>query len=292
MTLKKSKISLRVYSAEFFIKKGKFPLGTDKKQGISKVVKFLCEFWEKEAKHYGGTAKKNLPSRKQMLSGGKLPKKDLNGINEQINDAVTIFVPKEKRPAIKSKIQKSITGDLLSVNVALREKTNDNYDQMLMQAKELYYRLKEFKGETYPALMLDTNGKIYFAKGWQNDKDAVCAPFHEAIHGLQHEGIIKSDVPFASVAECLYGLEKGLFKINLKLKTPRQKDFNKKPRMEKGSDTIFYESKWAYRTGFRIGQWIYLNIPESKRWKYLILRCNLKTHNETIRKLKLSRKLK
>jgi len=285
-------IRKKPYSHEsHFIRTGKITAGLDRRKVKKLGARFLSWTWLKTSR--SPKRKLPLPTFRQRMKGGKLPKADRKEIDSQINSALKIFVghlPKNKINEIEQKIRGLITARILSVNIALREKTKgSDLKQMRTQGKELHHYFEsegKVQGEINPSLMQETTGKTYFAKGFSSDKNSESSPFHESIHALQRLGLIKLDVPFAQAAERLYGLEKGIFKVDPRMRNPTKEEFDKKPKLEKiGELNVRYEPNWSYPVGDRIGQWVFQNLPKHQRWQYMILRCNGKSHRETLQVL-------
>ncbi|MEM0360014.1 MAG: hypothetical protein QXK06_01580 [Candidatus Diapherotrites archaeon] len=230
---------------------------------------FLSRAWKEEAKARNGRTKLPVPSLRERLYGGKLSKADLREIERQMDFAIDVFtngLPKKKKDVVRWRVKNLITGKTLSVSAVLEENSHD-LTEMWEEAMELYRYIKR-KGEIYPALMQDNTGKIYFTKGWRNDKYSKSSPIHETVHVLQKLGVIKVDVPFAQAADRLYCLERKFLKPNKKIKSPALRDFDRKAVWDKKEKT-FSEAGWTRAVGDQIGQWVFLNLPKKKRWRYL-----------------------
>ncbi|MFH1587823.1 MAG: hypothetical protein ABIA76_00610 [Candidatus Diapherotrites archaeon] len=272
----------------FFIRTGKMHPHIDKKKAKKLGADFLSWFWAET--HKSKNKKKKhvfpLPKHKERIFGALLPKYDLKLIQEQAKFAVKAFakkISKKKQAEAEKKIMESISEKSLSVNSILREKTIQDLKHMRNAGKDLYYHLKKH-GRIYRAVVHETTGKIFFAKGWSQDKEAMTTPLHEAVHILWQEKIIKADVPFAQAADRLYGLEKGILEKDKRIRFPKKKEFDRMPHKAKNGN--YDEPLWTHFAGNRLGQWIYLKLPKNKRWKYLYFRCNGKTHKETMKKIK------
>jgi hypothetical protein len=253
----------RLSHESIFIRTGKIPAGISPKKAKALGARFLSYKWAQSASKKQKGQKMPLPTQNQRLYGGRLPKADLARINAQIDFALNAFnghISPAKRASVKRQVRKYITGRMISINIALREQTRGkDLEKMREHGKELYHHLKKH-GQIYPAIMQDTTGKTYFAKGWANDRYAATSPIHETVHILQKIGAIKVDVPFAQAADRLYALEQGILKPNPRIRNPKQGEFDRKPRLERvEGQAMFEEANWSYDTGTRIAQWLFKN---------------------------------
>ncbi|MFH1234842.1 MAG: hypothetical protein V1493_04500 [Candidatus Diapherotrites archaeon] len=256
----------------------------------SEIVKellagFLSRAWHEEAKARNGRTKLPIPSLRERLYGGKLPKADLKEIEKQMNFAINVFtngLPQKKKDSVNWRVKSLITGKTLSISAVLEENGKD-IKELWDEAMELYHYIKR-KGEIYPALMQDATGKIYFTKGWRKDKHSKSSPIHETVHVLQKLGVIKVDVPFAQAADRLYCLERKFLKPSKKLKTSTARDLNRKAVWNK-KDKTHVEAYWSKTVGDKIGQWVFVNIPKKQRWSYLYQRCMGKSHRAALKRI-------
>jgi len=280
----------KLYPEPIFIRTSKIPAGISPKRAKALGARFLSHKWAETARKKARKAKMPLPTQKQRLNGGKLPESDLAKINAQIDFALNAFnghLSPAKRASVKRKVRGYITGRMLSVNIALMEQSRgQDLKKMRQHWKELYHHLKKH-GEIYPALMQDTTGRTYFAKGWSNDRHASTSPIHETVHILQKIGTIKADVPFAQAADRLYALEQGILKPDPRVRNPGKGEFDRKPRIEsiEGREALA-EPNWSYDTGTRIAQWLFGSLEREKRWPYLKMRCSGRSHAEALRTIR------
>ncbi len=281
-----------VSPVSYFVRTGKFPLGTSpsaQKRIVAKGKKlgsrFLSVTWMQEH-NKRNDAKYPLPNQRARISGAKLPSADLKPIQEQISFAVNAFaghLSPEKKRAISKIVKNKITGKNVNIKALL---TDPDIKKAYAEGKEFYTFLKE-EGRSYRGLMDDITGKTYFAQGWSNDRRALTTPIHETIHLLQQTGVIKIDVPFAQAGDRLYGLQKGIFKPEKRLTNVSNEELNRKPSIQrKEAEKIVYkEPNWAYPVGSKIGQWIFENLEPAKQWPYLIARCNGESHETACKKV-------
>ncbi|MBU2100582.1 hypothetical protein KKG83_00025 [Candidatus Micrarchaeota archaeon] len=230
----------------------------------------------------------SLGEKKELFLGGKLSENDLIQVKEQVNFAVEIFgknLNKEKKVLLESRLLKKFSEKSLSVKIAMKGKY-DSEKERKREEKELFDYMKK-SGQIYMGLIDEDTGKIYLRKNFSLDKRSITTPLHETIHVLQKFKVIKVDVPFAQTADRLYALEKGFIKPDKKIREPKEKEFDRLPKKEKNSKEL-KEPEWSYELGKKISQWVYLNLPEEKRWDYIYFRCKGKTHNQALNEISLN----
>ncbi len=272
-----------------FIRTGKLPADLNEARAKRLGTRLLSRVWFNEAKKREAVGKSqlSLPSFRQRLRKGNLSKADVSLIREQTAFAINKFashLSRQKRAIVTAKVNELMSSRILSINLALREKTNSDLRQMRVQGMELMTKLRN-EGEMHIGLMQDKSGKVYFAKGWGNKKSEKGIALHEAMHVLQKLGVIKVDVPFAETARWLYCLENGIYSPNAKFRMPTATEFDRKALPEKNDSMLLYEAQWSYNLGDRIAEWLYKNVPEKKRWNYLRLRCNNVNHADALKKI-------
>ncbi|MCX6802834.1 MAG: hypothetical protein NT067_07045 [Candidatus Diapherotrites archaeon] len=272
-----------------FVREGQIPEGMDVARAKRLGTKFLSSAWYDGAKAKGFKTRLSLPTYAQRVRGGRLPKADLALIHGQVDFAISLFagnLPAERQAQLASQVRNKVTGRILSVNIAVREKARTDPRQIWEDGKELKTFFKE-EGAGYTGLMKETDGRQYFAKGFSSQPTARSGPLHETVHALWKLGVIKIDVPFAQAVDRLYALEKGHIKPNPFMRTPTKEEFDRKPSWDKELKT-FNEPNWATDIGNRIAQWAFQAIPESRRrWDYLYQRCMGATHANAMRAIGL-----
>lgn len=271
-----------------FIRTGKIPEGLDPNRAKQLGERFLSRTWQQSAVRE--KAKLPVPSQRQRISGGTLPKADREKVGEQVDFMVGIFGKRmdlTKRRELKARILQQITRQSLSIRSVLTEETRgSDLKQMRRSGKSLYGYLKDF-GEIYPAMTQETTGRVYLAKGWSAQRSIQTTPVHETLHVLQKLGVIKDDVPFAQVADRLYGLEKGIFKVDRRIKSPTSSEFDRKPSRVLKTGGLA-EPDWVYPHGDKLGQWVFTNLRPAQRWNYLFQRCQGLTHQQALRATRLA----
>lgn len=263
--------------------------GFDPKATENLGARFLSRTWMKGYNEKTSEGKKvslPLPTMNQRIQGGRLSQTHLALINEQVNFTFRIFqkqIPVSKQKYVLEKLKKNISKTTLNVTEVMR--STNPYDN-LQEGRELHTFLKN-EGKIYKAMVDVETGKNSFAKGLFNDPKARTAPIHETIHALQRLGVIKIDVPFAQAIDKLYGLEKGIHKLDTHYKINTNEEFDRKPSINYSTPTPkgiinYNEPNWSYISGIKIAQWVYEKVPKNYRWQYMIDRCNGKTHAEAL----------
>ncbi|MCR4335113.1 MAG: hypothetical protein NUV57_01095 [archaeon] len=242
--------------------------------------------WKKSYKNKHHKTGLPLPTEKQRMIGEPLPKKDLAHIKGQVRFGISIFcahIKKAERKKLTSKINRLIK----KKNFSILDVINESHDAKEVRSDlfMLYHYLKD-NGEIYLGYNVLESEKIYFAKGWSQDKKGNTTAIHECIHLLHRLGVIKIDIPFAQASDRLYGLEKGLFSPKRKFAL-HVKDFDKKPRPDKILEGVqcYNEPWWSYDVGIKLGYWIFENLKGKKRWNYLYQRTMGLKHKEALEKI-------
>ncbi|MFH1234841.1 MAG: hypothetical protein V1493_04495 [Candidatus Diapherotrites archaeon] len=270
----------------YFLATGTELPGMDLERARRLSARFLSSAWQKEAKKRKGKALKFLPSFRERVHGGKPPESNRAELEKQANFAVEVFAgrfPPEQRERIARRLSKIMGGEILSLERALEPSSrNASAQELRKEALEIYGSIKS-RGRIDSGLALRGRDKAYLAKDWPGMKGAQTAAIHEAIHLLRGWGLIEIDVPFAQAADRLYGLEQNFFKETGKIKAPTKADFDYVPEFDQALG-FHEEPLQAVTAGNRLGQWLYQNIPESRRrWDYLYRRCMGATHADAMR---------
>ncbi len=87
--------------------------------------------------------------------------------------------------------------------------------------------------------------------------------------------------PFAEAVDRFYGLQKGFFGINPKIKDPAREEFDKIPSPKAMAE----EPEQYYPIGRKIGQWVHKNLSGKKGWDYLYWRCMGLAHSAALKKI-------
>jgi hypothetical protein len=272
-----------------YIRSKKFAKRLSSKHAERIATRALVRAWEKYCRAYDYVVLPN-PTKRQKIYGGSFNKETMQIFRAQIKFLVKNFVSnlEKKKRARAKKLLLALRPRMLTIPAVLKEHDKTDVGKMYEAAIELYEYLKN-RGEMYPALLQESTGRIYLAKGWEADQDTFAGPIHEAIHYLALKEIIALDVPFAYTADLVYSLERGIKKFDKKMRMPTPRELDKMPvifRTKKGK-YHFAEPYSSHELGYRIGQYIYKKIPSPrKRWKYLALRCEGIPHREALRKIR------
>jgi len=246
--------------------------------------------WNPESKAYenngkGKALKMPLPTFKQRLLGRYLPAQERRLVESQVDFSLKVFgknLSPEKRAQARKEISRLISGRQVSISNTLRSTKGSDIDEMRRNGIETlnFFKGKGFaakseQGTIYPGIMNDITGRSYMARGFSKNYNAS-TPIHETLHVLKKLGVIKVDVPFAYAADRLWLLEQEVVKPSSVRKAPSKQELD---RTRNGNE----EPQWSEKSGNRIGQWVFQNIPQEKRWNYLFERCMGKNHAEAMR---------
>ena len=250
-----------------------------------RLEKFLSDVWKESYAKKHGKGSLPLPTEEQRISGERLPKKDLQSINQQASFAVKVFcqnMEKNERKKVLSRIRRLIKKRNFSISDVVRESKDE--EEVRKDLLMLYHYLKDY-GEIYLGYNVLESKKIYFAKGWSQDLRGSTTAIHESVHLLHRLGLLEIDIPFAQAADRLYGLEKGYFSPKRRVAL-HVKDFDRKPRVDKKLDGVvcYHEPWWSYDVGIKLGYWAFENLKGRKRWRYLAHRCNGLSHKQALGK--------
>lgn len=277
-----------------FIKYGKKLPNLDQARAKKLGARFLSAQWAKNHGQLSRTGEKNpllpLPTYKQRLYGGKLPKAERELKDQQLSFMLEKFakhVPEAEKAELKSQIDKYFPSRILGINSILRGFTRgQNIDSMREEGIALYHQMRR-DGRVWAGLMQETpHGKTYLSKGFHTVPRLYSTPLHEGIHLMQKLGVIRYDVPFASAADRLYALELGLVTPRKSMvASSKSRVFTRLPgvldNIKRPQNTIAYkEPRWSYRNGRKLGDWIYTKLPPESRWDYLYRRMMGDTHDE------------
>ncbi|MFH1587759.1 MAG: hypothetical protein ABIA76_00280, partial [Candidatus Diapherotrites archaeon] len=295
----------RMSPASYFIRTGRIPRGVNPKalrEAVSKLgERFLSSTWYRKRELVNSSDKHRgtpLPTQRGRIFGTRLSPKEINQVRGQIDFAVKIFgsrLTPEQRESLKRRIESRFAKTSVSIRSALKPESRDPKKALKHihnEGKELHGYLSE-EGTIYPGIATE-KGKMQMRKGFNKVEYSATTPIHETIHALQEMGIIQIDVPFAEAADRVYGLEKGIFKIDKKVGFPTKNELDRRPGLEKDSERKptqppeYEEPYWVYSTGKKIGQWVYKFVPEGKRWDYIYERTKGKTHEETLTEIGLA----
>jgi len=251
-----------------FIRSKNFVKKVSKKHARKIATKALARAWEKYSNLSDSIALVH-PTQHQKIHGGNFPKEAIVIFKTQmrfLSDNFVAYLPKSKRAKAR-KLLFSLKPRMLTIPAVLKEKDLHDVEKMYAAAIELYAYLKN-QGEIYPALLQESTGKFYLAKGWADDPETVTAPIHESIHRLALAEFIAIDVPFAYTAERLYGFEKGINKMDKKMRMPPKKELDIEPTLvrSKNGKYQFSEPYSSLHSGYRLAQYIYAKIRPKKRW--------------------------
>ncbi|MFH1224202.1 MAG: hypothetical protein V1676_00175 [Candidatus Diapherotrites archaeon] len=262
----------------------------NKKRAERMAIKFLSYVWEKRHLEIEKTPRTQrlprfpLPNAAERVHGGRMGKGDIAGIKKQAAFAARVFARHlggAKQRQISKKIFGFFSKKTLSIKDVLLEK-GPSPKEMRRSGKELYTKLKG-TGQMYHGFIRDGYDlKIAMVKGWRTvHGGAMAAPLHEAIHALHELGYVKFDAPFAEAADRLYSLENGFLKLDGRIGKPRAHEFD----INFNARRINEEPEWTYPLGRKIGQWVYMKLPQEKRWDYLYHRCMGKRHAEALEEI-------
>lgn len=285
----------------YFIRTGEMPQSLDPSRAKRLGSKFLSMQWyegyKKKARAGHTTNLLPLPTDRQRLRGGSLPKAERQEVRRQLDflvDAFTTHLPMSQRRLVRRHANRMFPGRMLAINSALRGFTRGrNLNAMREAGVELYSDFRS-SGAIWDGVMQETpKGKTYVAKGTLSVQSSKSSPAHEGIHILQKLGVIRYDIPYATTVERLWDLEHGLRRVNPNLRAPTAKEFEWIPRPDgrvKAIKTHFGEGlrlsyddrEKSYSYGRRMGQWVYQNLSPSQRWRYVYLRTMGKSHREAL----------
>lgn len=285
---------------QYFLRTGIKVPGVDPRAATAMGEKILSKAWHSGAREREAISSKEKvllpPTRRGRINGMKLTVAERREIDNQLTFAVNFFATGmtiKRKSALMQILRRNIASTTISIKSMLLERGKVAPEEIRKLGVELYGRLLE-KGEPWYGLMREDTGKMYFPRGWTEIKSLRCVPIHEAIHGLQKEGIIEIDVPFAQAVEIFYALDNGISKINPRIKDPAPEEFDRKPRadtnfrgVEKRVQETYYEADWSYGVGKKIAQWAYKKLGSDAGWAYLYRRCNGATHAEAIKEIKI-----
>jgi len=234
--------------------------------------RFLSNVWHnsaKEVERSGGRLRMPLPTFKQRLNGGRLPANDRAVVEQQLQFALKVFgrgLSSEARQDVIRRVREKVPGRILAVSNALRMEGKHDLESLRANGKDLneYFRGKGAfaqstgeKGTMYYGITNDKSGRVHLAKGFTADRQSTVTPIHETVHVLKSLGVIKVDAPIAYAADRLYGLEKGILKVEKGRKPPTPQEFNWTSESE--PDVA------SERIGNRLGQWAFQSLPVGKR---------------------------
>lgn len=235
-SIKRSKITFKqkMTPESLFIRTGKITPNFNPAKARALGSRFLSRTWvsgEKEKK-----PKWPLPTFRQRIYGGKLPKVDqeaIEGHTQLVVEKLCTHFDNAQKIELMRKINALMPGQMISIRSLIRNLKSGNVGLKTSRkwGKELFIFLKE-TGRICRGLISEATGRTYYIKGWRHNKTSVLTPIHEGVHLLQFLGAIKVDVPFAEAAERLHGLESGLFKVE-SLKPLKMQEFDKIPQIDK-----------------------------------------------------------
>ncbi|MFA6048772.1 MAG: hypothetical protein WC792_02385 [Candidatus Micrarchaeia archaeon] len=256
--------------------------GVDAERAKRLAGRYLSFVWYgKQKGFFDQLAAEGRPvSTGERVNGRRIPPMEMPGLYGQVAHAVKIFgrhLSTQKRGELRRKLAGSF--HTFSTRQFVEDKKLGNVRLSALQLRDVLER----ENDTYGGFQA-RDGELYLSPDYYKEEGGFSFPLHEVVHQLLQEKVIKVDLPLASAAAHLYNLEKGVSKINLRLRPIRKGEFDRLP-VKIAPDAN--EPEWTRTHGERLAQWVFQKFPETqKRWDYLYWRSQALTHAEALAMLK------
>lgn len=260
-----------------FLRTGRVSPGFDYEKAKKLGERYLSRMW------LGASRRSKIPAPgfRERLVGKRLSLREQLHARKQMEFALKVFCRNTgviKRQSVRFAVHKALSNRHLSLRFKLTEKGKDPtllYSNIADSKADFIER-----GRLSHGIYKPKEEKFAVSEDWLHHGPTT--PIHETIHLLAEKKVIRVDVPFATAADVLYGVEHEMISPQLN-STLTKREFDFQETVKSKSEHYYDENDESYEVGDKLGHWIYANIPEKKRWDYLYWRCMGKSHLRALR---------